>query len=493
MNLKHFFQIISPLLLLCFLTINVQAQPTECFDFENLELDQRFGRSNGQAPGDTIPLLFNSEVITTLEPFIYENGGDPGFWDVSVVDWPLGNWFGTAPYLFVSNVNMVFDFAHLPDVVSQVSFDFADGGGEHNIQVNGDTIYNVYDFKDLPINIAPDVTLTIDSNRLYLDGNIRKLVIGGQELGFDNFCYVVNDVPPMCIDNVIARPEPCDSNNLFYTEISFDHYNPASDSFFIRGNGQNYGQFAYGQSSYIIGPIEANPNLQYEFVIVDAADPNCSNFTEIGSVSCNEMETGCQIQDLWADTGGCQTNGTQSLYFGFYQENVDTNGFIVQIDHQFQAYFPYDPLADSIGYFLADLNLSSGEHELTICNESDITCCKTIQFFAPNCNENNTDCRIFDIETTVTDCKPNGTVDVRLNFEHESLNGDFFTVLVNGGNYDTFRLAQLPLDLENLTLYPDSNILSICVYQSTTVDTDDNFECCTDIFIEAPICDAYRL
>lgn len=487
MNLKHFFQIISPLLLLCFLTINVQAQPTECFDFENLDIDQIFGRPNGQGPGDTIPLLFSSDVITTLEPFIYENGGEPGFWNVSVVDWPLGNWSGTAPYLFVSNTNMIFDFTHLPDVVSQVSFDFWDGGGEHNISVNGDTIYNVYEFKNLPINIAPDVTLTIDNNRLYLDGNIRQLLIGGQELGFDNFCYVVNDVAPMCIDNVVARPEPCTPNGVFYTEISFDHYNPASDSFFIRGNWQNYGQFAYGQSSYRIGPIEANPNLQYEFVIVDAADPNCSNFTEIGSVSCNENN--CNIQILWADTGRCQTDGTQGLYFGFYQENIDTNGFIVQIDSQFQAYFPYDPIADSIGYFLADLNLSSGEHKLTICNESDITCCKTIQFFAPNCNENNTDCRIFDIKTTTTDCKPDGTVDVRLNFEHESLNGDFFTVLINGSNYDTFRLAQLPLDLENLTLYPDSNLLSICVYQSTTVDTDDHFECCTDIFLEAPICD----
>ncbi len=294
----------------------------------------------------------------------------------------------------------------------------------------------------------------------------------------------------MCIDNVVARPEPCDTNGIFYTEISFDHYNPASDSFFIRGNWQNYGQFAYGQSTYRIGPIEANPNLQYEFVIVDAADPNCNNFTEIGSVSCNETETGCKIYGLWADTGGCQTDGTQSLYFGFYQENVDTNGFIVQIDNQFQTYFPYDPLADSIGYFLADLNLSRGEHELTICNESDITCCKTIRFLAPNCNENNNECRIFDIETTTTDCKPDGTVDVRLNFEHESLNGDFFTVLLNERDYDTFRLAQLPIDLENLMLFPDSNILSICVYQSTTVDTDDNFECCTDIILEAPICDS---
>ena len=484
MNLKHFFSIMLPLFLCCLLTNKLIAQPTECFDFSNLEIDQKFGRSNGQVPGDRIPLLFNSDVITTLIPFTYQNNEAPGFWDVSVVDWSIGNWTGIAPYLFVSNVSMAFDFTNLPDVVSQVSFDFVDGGGEHNIRVNGDTLYNVYEFTALPINIAPDVTLTVDSNRLYLDGDIRELVIGGQELGFDNFCYVVNDVAPMCIDNVVARPEPCDTNGIFYTEISFDYYNPASDSFFIRGNGQNYGQFAYGQSSYRIGPIEATPNIQYEFIVIDAADPNCSNFTEIGTVSCNE--TTCTIQDLWADTGGCQTNGQQGLYFGFYQENVDTNGFIVQIDNEFRTYIPYDPIADSVGYFLENLRLSSGEHTLTICMESNVNCCETITFIAPNCNN---DCRIFDIETAISECQPNGTVNVVLDFEYDNLNGDFFTVLLNGRNYDTFRLAQLPINLTQLNLYPDSNILSICVYQSTTVDTDDNFECCTDVFLDAPICD----
>lgn len=484
MNLKHLLQIISPLGLLCFSVLSLSAQPTECFDFNNLEIGQEYGSNGGHFPGDSIQLLFNSDVITTLEPFTYANGGDPGFWNASVVDWQFGNWDGAAPYLFISNINIVYDFTHLPDVVSQVSFDFADGGGEHNIRVNGDTLYNVFEFTELPVQIAADVRLSIENNRLYLNGNIRELLIGGQELGFDNFCYVVNDVPPMCIDNIVARPQPCTPNGIFYTEISFDNYNPASDSFYIRGNGQNYGQFAYGQASYKVGPIDANPNTQYEFVIVDAADPNCSNFTEIGSVSCNTVD--CNIQELWAQTTGCQTNGGQGLYFGFRQTPIDTNGFIVQIDGGFQTFFRYDPIADSIGYFLSDLNLSTGEHELTICSESNLNCCTTIRFYAPNCNN---DCRVFDIETVVSECKPNGLVDVVLDFRHESLNGDFFTLLLNGRSLDTFRLSQLPLNLENLNLYPDSNILSICVYQSTTIDTDDNFECCTTIVLEAPICD----
>ncbi|MFK7979126.1 MAG: T9SS type A sorting domain-containing protein, partial [Saprospiraceae bacterium] len=207
---------------------------------------------------------------------------------------------------------------------------------------------------------------------------------------------------------------------------------------------------------------------------------------EIGTVSCNEMT--CDIQDLWVQTTGCQTDETQEIYFNFFQENEDSIGFSVLIDGEFITSFPFDPLGDSIGYHLPNLSLSSGEHTLTVCKESDINCCETITFIAPNCS-NEHDCSIFDIETDISDCQPDGTVDVSLNFEHDNLNSDFFTILLNGSNYDTFRLAQLPINLNNLNLYPDSNILSICVYQSTTIDTNDNFECCTEMILDAPICD----
>ena len=92
---------------------------------------------------------------------------------------------------------MAYDFTTLPGDVSQVSFDFVDGGGDHNIRVNGDSLYNFGFFLELPATIAPGVTLTVENNRLFLNGDIQELIIGGQEFGFDNFCYVVSEVAPV--------------------------------------------------------------------------------------------------------------------------------------------------------------------------------------------------------------------------------------------------------------------------------------------------------
>jgi len=156
--------------LLSVLTIPLSAQPQECFDFSNLEIGQKIGIDSDHQPGDEVLLLLNSDVRVTLEPFIYVNGGAPGFWNIDVVDLDfLGDWGGVAPYLFLGNINMVYDFTTLSGAVSQLSFDFVDGGGEHNIQVNGDSLYNFYEFKELPNYIAPDVRLTVFDNRLFLD------------------------------------------------------------------------------------------------------------------------------------------------------------------------------------------------------------------------------------------------------------------------------------------------------------------------------------
>ena len=140
MNLKYFFQIIGPLFLLCCLTITLQAQPETCNDFEIFEIDQKFGKSTGNENGDTIRLL-HEFAISSLQRFNYSNSNDTGFEDITVVDWDFGDWQSSGNYLFISNINLVVDFAPAPDAVSLVQFDFIDGGGEENIGVNGETVH----------------------------------------------------------------------------------------------------------------------------------------------------------------------------------------------------------------------------------------------------------------------------------------------------------------------------------------------------------------
>ncbi len=504
MYLKRKIHLLSFSFFLSFLAISLSAQPQECFDFSNFEVGQRFGIDSGNRPGDEVPLLLNSDVRVTLESFVYARSEtEPGFWNVEVIDWDFSNWDwdGEVPYLGPGNINMVFDFTTLSGDVSQVSFDFVDGGGEHNIRVNGDSLYNVGEFKNLPTAIAPGVTLTIDNNRLFLDGDIQELLIGGQELGFDNFCYIVSDVAPLCIDKVVAKPMPCTPNGIFYTEITFDANNPPSDSFIIQGNGRVYGTFAYGQASYEIGPIEGD-SINFEFVVMDALDPNCTNFTEIGPVICEEPPPPCRIFDLWAQTGPCQADGTQALYFNFSKENANPAGFDVFIDQEFANFFRYEDVADSIGYLLSNLDLTAGIHTITICSNDDETCCETIEFDAPGC-EVIPNCQLFNLSTSLITCNDDGSYYVEFEFQGVNLNPNFenYEVEVNGNLTDflpidatKFKIESTPLTVDGfnrlMVTYKDSmqNCRDALNFEAITCEVDNNCNI-NNLVVKSSTCD----
>lgn len=481
MYLKQFFQSILTPLFFSLLTIGLQAQPTECFDFENLEIGQQFGDAGGIANDGTIPLLFNSDVITTLAPFKYQNGGEDGFWNVSVVDWSVGNADIKPPYLFISNINLVFDFTPLPDVVSQVSFDFADGGGELNFQVNDEEVFLLNVFAEAKKEIAKGVELTIEGKRLFLNGDIKKLAIGGQELGFDNFCYVVNDVAPLCIADLEVELEPCTPNDVFFANVKFTPNAPPSDSFIVRGNGQVYGKFAYGEENYRFGPIEHNPDLLYEFGVVDALDENCNDFVEVGKVICEQ--TDCKIFDLTVQSIECQDNGTFNLAIEFKQENAFTSGFDAFIDDVFQEFLPFSA---SEGFVFDGLELFPGIHTLKICGNDQPDCCQTIEFQGIDCNEI---CRVSELVTRPSECKSNGRYDVFIDFQHESLTGPTFEVTIGDQQKNDLKLSDLPITIEDVQLIEGVNYYAkICVFQSTTPLTTDVFQCCVEKKIEFEPC-----
>jgi hypothetical protein len=90
--------------------------------------------------------------------------------------------------MWVSNINLKFDFSGLAFTVGKVTFDFADLGGSENIAVNGSSIVE----GELASGNVGGVPLTI--NRVAsvgdgtLDGSVRDLKIGGQQFYLDNVC-----------------------------------------------------------------------------------------------------------------------------------------------------------------------------------------------------------------------------------------------------------------------------------------------------------------
>lgn len=77
---------------------------------------------------------------------------------------------------------------------TEISFDFFQPGSENNISFNGQPLRIFERFSDLPAMLAPGVRLTLDlisprEGRVTLRGNIESVVIGGEILSLDNFCF----------------------------------------------------------------------------------------------------------------------------------------------------------------------------------------------------------------------------------------------------------------------------------------------------------------
>jgi hypothetical protein len=487
--------IISFFFTLCLVSFSIAsslyAQSTVCYNFENLELNSQYGASQGHQPGDSIS-LFDYPIKTSLLEFNYLNATEKGFENITVVDWQLDSADSLfSKYLFISNINLAFDFTQYATPVSQISFEFYDGGGQENISVNGQVIQIHEYIHEAPFQIAPDVFLEVhlDSfsqiprGTILISGRIEELIIGGQEFAIDNFCITSDSLTNNCFEYLAAYPEPCDSNGQFYTEIKFESNNPPSDSFIIKGNGQNYGKFAYGQSSYKVGPIEANPNKWLEFVLADTKDSSCTNFVEVGLINCPQDT--CLLYDLWAQTGVCQDSGTFNLYYGFKYSTANVNGFDIFLDGQFHSFQAFQPFADSIGYVLKNLKLSPGWHKLSICANDSPNCCAYYEFEVLDCQS---PCRISDITTIASDCLEDSTQNVTIDFKHEALTGDFFDAYINGQKFASLSLKELPITLEGLKLSGYRNIVEICAYQSSTPSTTDVISCCVSQEFEAVTC-----
>jgi hypothetical protein len=89
------------------------------------------------------------------------------------------------------------------------------------------------------------------------------------------------------ISNVYAEAGECDSLGYFMVDIQFDVESPMANTFTIQGNGTNYGSFEYGELFYQLGPFLGDSETEYEFAITDNEDSECSDYYDLGTVSCD--------------------------------------------------------------------------------------------------------------------------------------------------------------------------------------------------------------
>jgi len=156
-------------------------------DFESVKPGTTFGQAFGNTPGQTV--LTQEGIAMSVEEFFL--GTFVGFIKAEVGG-RYDDYFPTTP-LELDNIGVRFDFADVSFDVTHVTLEYQEFGGGNNFAVNDQTLHQVSPLSDLPTDVAPGVTASVDAGLVTLEGNIDSLQIGEQELG---------------IDNIVAVPEP---------------------------------------------------------------------------------------------------------------------------------------------------------------------------------------------------------------------------------------------------------------------------------------------
>ena len=91
---------------------------------------------------------------------------------------------------WINNANVDFDFG---GIVNDIAFQFMDGGGNLNIEINGD-FRNINEFSDIDGLSVGGTSVVLGGTpsygTLYINGTIDSFSVGGQELNIDNVWYV---------------------------------------------------------------------------------------------------------------------------------------------------------------------------------------------------------------------------------------------------------------------------------------------------------------
>jgi hypothetical protein len=339
-----------------------------------------------------------------------------------------------------------------------------------SFQIGGNTNnYGVFAYKDLPITIRGlKFSNTIDYEFLIVDRD-DAFCFSSFPLGFVNNCDY-----PCSISNVKTTISTCDMDGNFYTQLSFSEKNTSIAGFTVRGNGQLYGNFEYGDDTYKIGPLKGDCQTIYEFIIKDKEIEGCTTATSLKDSVCCEAE--CAISNLKIKEI-CDDNKLIAFEINFDQKNNISDQFSLRINDIFIGSFKYADLPLKI----TNVNFDKSKVTFKIWDKEN-EACRMLAEHTFECSLINP-CKIYDLVVTTTDCDAKGEFYAKVKFKHLNSNSQYFGIKVNGVLYDTFTYGQDIYELGPLK-GDCSTLYKFLVYDFQYPDCGDDYA-----FTEKICCD----
>ncbi len=345
----------------------------------------------------------------------------------------------------------------------KINFDHLLSSDSFNIGGNS-TNYGKYSYKDLPVTISG---LPFDSLKIYefiIADDIKNLCFNYVDIGPVTDCHF-----PCQIDAIKVVTTSCDKDGNIYAYIKFDDKNTSVDGFTIRGNGHQYGSFQYGNNSYKVGPLDADCQTIYEFVIIDNNIDSCFASTHLDKPLC--CDTTCSISHIVIKEV-CDGEKLQHLTINFTHQNTLLGKFKLQINRQLIGIYSYDNLPvqinkEKITGKILEIRITDFENESCVAEiRYEISC-----EIAP--------CSIKDFIVEPLPCNDEGIFDFFVKFNSKSDNK--YILKVNGQIFDTLLYSEHGQTIGSLkgdckTKY------NFLIYQA------DNVHCAADYHFDKPIC-----
>ena len=247
------------------------------------------------------------------------------------------------------------------------------------------------------------------------------------------------------LDAIDCDPDDCEIYSLtldpdctganFLMTIDFNINHAPSDSFNMTGNSLNYGTFGYDELPITVGPLNGGSDIEWEFIIEDSEDLNCSKTEVFGMYNCPPP---CDVLSMEALALECNGNEAYSLLIGMDIEGEGDLGFAVFSETAFYGNYMYDELPLTLPEFEG-----SGEFidYVSICDNEYQECCSTTPFEALLC----AGCLIYNLEAFPHPCNDDDEIFIEIDFDYQNQSSEGFEISGNGENYGEYAYEDLPV------------------------------------------------
>jgi hypothetical protein len=348
----------------------------------------------------------------------------------------------------------------------EIDFNHVNETGEFfDLFING-SFFDFFNYSDLPIVIDEFPTSGKNFDGIEVCDNDN-----------DGCCGFIEWPIPECLDtsndcsirDIIYNVFDCE-NGEFFIGIDFIFENTGDEGFTIQGNGMNYGEFNYENTPVILGPLPAD-ETQWEFVVIDLQNQNCSADIGIGQIQCEE-EDECSIRDISHEIIDCY-NDSFFIQLNFIFENAGDEGFTIQGNGKNYGAYHYN----DVPIILGPLPVDDTQWEFVIIDLQNEDCMDAVEVGMVECPG----CGFIEINAEVGKCSSDSTYELFLDFVFEGVTNDFFDLSANGEFFGFYSYTDLPLNIDDFPASGNEiDRIEIC--------DNDNPDCCAEHEFISPKC-----